>query len=1408
MRNNSTLILFFMFVFAFSQNENKHTCTSPEVHRGSESEIRAFNKLNKNSVMKAGGVEAWVESIHSFAATWKTGGYDSFSIGTGSVPNGPNRNNIRYGQGLWNTAKTIYGFSYEELRQEALNNPLGPKIFNLGEDFYLHLYNGTIDDVFGPFQFNWEDLGNSSNSISVTVETQFGINGVGPFTAAQQAKILDFYNKAIPIIESVYGPPSLNQAINVVNDGYSVGKNTFYNGPNWITSSYFVNATNDLDQPRLLLHELLHAWRDNVTISSNNLWHYDPTLSGFEEGMAEAVAVIVMDKFIEQYPTYFNDPRFNIRWGAEPGYAFDWDYDFQNHQQISGTDFWSSDQGTGVHWERYGTASAAFYKMYIEDNDVFKKFNAQYYAQLNNNHSLIPSRAMVVDILSQILPKVEEEDTQTWINNQRIFDCIVTPGKKIHMLSFQGADGVRFMGHDNRLQVIETQNLPGGNEWSWDVYSGGSLTERWYHQMNNLNGNITINKYDGSLYATRAISNNYDTYGVLNGNSGPHQGPCTPPNINGPGPCFPTGISQYDFYTTSADPAITNGGINDGTWYTNQGAKSARNFYKIQERGLYTYNIVFNDQGQQILGKYYRLHGDDFISTDGIYAGVINNNDTPVTGRMYVEQKDDTVAPPADEEPAITIINGTMISSRIWGSIPETDVVRQAGRSDRRYSKAGKVHAIYISEDPTASDPSILTDNSQKKIAFRNIAYGARLSGVQMFLFNVDEFKDIVFTILGGDFACEGDMVTLSVENNFPNYLDTDTRITYQWLDPQGTVVSNTKDYTIAALNASNAGLYELHISFFGNAKPTIITKMVDMGSKRWNGSVDNAWDNPLNWTPNTAIPNNMDCVVVPPTTNDPLISGNGYIGYAGTLSVLNGATLLVKSGNTIAVTDKVSVETGGIFDLEDTSSLVQINDVINSGNIIYRRNTSLRQLDYTFWSSPVLGYTVDNISNPLVFGPIYLWNTTFSNPNGGQGYWLNASGQTMEIARGYITRAPNSFNNTIASTLFGKFNGIPNNGTINFTISRGNDTNQNAHFGNNGIQITHLNDNLNLVGNPYPSAIRASQFLFNNSSKILGNVRIWRHQTLPSSQIQNPFYGTYGSNYNPNDYLTYNFMGANCCPALSGDLLIGAGQGFFVEMLDGPAATDLLTFTNDLRSANYDNSLFFKNGNSFENWERHRIWIDLTNTVTEQYDRTLLGYIETATNGEDSFFDSMLVPSENTMTIYSSIGFHNYTIQGRALPFDDNDEVPLGINLITSGNYSIGIGAVDGIFGNQEVFLKDELLGIVHNIKISPYYFNSEAGIIKDRFKVIYKNQILETENFDLDNEVIVATGNELEIISKNYELKNITIFDVIGRKLANYKHVNALSTILVGFTKTNGTLILGIELDNGLVVKRKIVF
>jgi hypothetical protein len=73
---------------------------------------------------------------------------------------------------------------------------------------------------------------------------------------------------------------------------------------------------------------------------------------------------------------------------------------------------------------------------------------------------------------------------------------------------------------------------------------------------------------------------------------------------------------------------------------------------------------------------------------------------------------------------------------------------------------------------------------------------------------------------------------------------------------------------------------------------------------------INNDWDEANNWTP-VGVPTSNDCVTIPVTPNNPLISGFEYEGLAKTLRVLNAATLSVDSDNGITVTKWVDVQSG-----------------------------------------------------------------------------------------------------------------------------------------------------------------------------------------------------------------------------------------------------------------------------------------------------------------------------------------------------------------------------------------------------------------------------------------------------------------------------------------------------------------
>ena len=89
-----------------------------------------------------------------------------------------------------------------------------------------------------------------------------------------------------------------------------------------------------------------------------------------------------------------------------------------------------------------------------------------------------------------------------------------------------------------------------------------------------------------------------------------------------------------------------------------------------------------------------------------------------------------------------------------------------------------------------------------------------------------------------------------------------------------------------------------------------------------------------------------------------------------------------------------------------------------------------------------------------------------------------------MEKSKWYIVRAPQDFSPTVSSPYTnGKFIGVANNGLITLPLPIG------------------LSD-MNLIGNPYPSAIDLYLFLTNsnNTNLIEGTVDLWTRNSAPST--------------------------------------------------------------------------------------------------------------------------------------------------------------------------------------------------------------------------------------------------------------------------------------------------------------------
>ncbi|WP_298417448.1 GEVED domain-containing protein [uncultured Kordia sp.] len=643
------------------------------------------------------------------------------------------------------------------------------------------------------------------------------------------------------------------------------------------------------------------------------------------------------------------------------------------------------------------------------------------------------------------------------------------------------------------------------------------------------------------------------------------------------------------------------------------------------------------------------------------------------------------------------------------------------------------------------------------------------------------------------------------------------------------------------------------------------------------NGSI---WDTPSAGSRNWAIVRVSDNVVANAsyTTLGLFVDSGSTLTLTGTNPVItNPSPFAFTAGSGLAHTNTWYAELDGIMDLNGESQFVQQENsdlaTSSAGYLERDQQGTASRFTYNYWSSPVSNINTSANNQDFTLGAVLLDGTTPASPatitwtadeNGTVGPPITIS--TRWIYK-FVNGADEDYNawqfvrNTGAISAG---EGYTMKGTSPIAAER---DEQNYIFRgkpNNGdISVGPLGDtNLYLVGNPYPSALDANEFLADNPN-MEGTLYFWEHWgggTHVFVEYQGG-YATYTSMGGGVPGMSHPSVSAAGSATKTPTRYIPVGQGFFVQGDNnaGNGVTTTIEFNNSQRLflpeyiGTFEFSTFMRGTTEDSGFNigeipnpanNNVVATDNTETNTpedepltlddiyEQYgirkdnrERIRLGYTnsqgyhrqisltsdrrasDAVARGEEG--ESIGV-TENDM--YWSLEGGKYVIQ-TVYKFHEDREVAIGLVSQNGGVGTINIDQLENIDDGLGIFIKDLVTGQTHDLRESDFSVTLPAGETNDRYVLVFEPEDqLSIDEEVLENGIVMYTDNETKelVIANNtgVQLKGIDMHTILGQQIMSLKEGISNNTIRIPINdKASGIYIISISSEKGKISKKLVI-
>jgi len=451
------------------------------------------------------------------------------------------------------------------------------------------------------------------------------------------------------------------------------------------------------------------------------------------------------------------------------------------------------------------------------------------------------------------------------------------------------------------------------------------------------------------------------------------------------------------------------------------------------------------------------------------------------------------------------------------------------------------------------------------------------------------------------------------------------------------------------------------------------------------------------------------------------------------------------------------------------------------------------------FVSSTAATDDITNTSHPVTLNSYWIWTL----PNGAQddyNAWVHVGDAgSLSPGQGYTMKGPgvdkdlhdgNGSNTTEYDSW--TFAGQPNDGDYGLTIDPGKDY---------------------LVGNPYPSALDADEFINdnissgNNSHDIFnGTLYFWEHAG-GDTHIYTDYVG---------GYATYTLTGGTAATDWQGtgttvgtktpQRYIPVGQGFGVWAESGNDGGTIV-FENDQRvfKTEGSSSVFVKSTGMTD--------IRLGFTTPQNYHRELLlGIRANTTEGVDVGWDGPrhdegAPDADATWNIDSG----NFIIQ--AVPvLNNNSRFPLNVNVAEDGLVNFTIDSVNNLpMDVENIYIEDSFNNTYNQINDGKYFeIYLNAGEYNDRFALVFNDPTVGMEQLQLDDVYAYYDQSVSELIVSNAKNKTITavrLFALTGQEVLSYNKITTQSEIRLPAQLTTGLYLVNVKSEDNKIYTAKLI-